>query len=102
MLTDEGSEVVEKGSHEFLVFKAVPAEGLPQAEIKVLILESSGLVCLFAFCLVHNKIIFGGTVGKLVLKIAAKVNDIYCTLSLVNFTDSTGTSSLFIPVGAQT
>ena len=35
VLTDEGSEVVEKGSHEFLVFKAVPPEGLPQAEIKV-------------------------------------------------------------------
>ena len=35
VLTEEGSEVVEKGSHEFLVFQAVPAEGLPQAEIKV-------------------------------------------------------------------
>ena len=35
VLTDEGSEVVEKGSHEFLVFKAVPPEGLPQAEVKV-------------------------------------------------------------------
>lgn len=35
VLTDEGGEVVEKGSHEFLVFKAVPPEGLPQAEVKV-------------------------------------------------------------------
>ena len=35
MITEEGSEVVEKGSHEFLVFQAVPPEGLPQAEIKV-------------------------------------------------------------------
>ena len=35
VLTDEGSEIVEKGSHEFLVFKAVPAEGLLQSEIKV-------------------------------------------------------------------
>lgn len=48
VLTDEGSEVVEKGSHEFLVFKAVPAEGLPQAEIKVLTRESSDLFCFFA------------------------------------------------------
>ena len=35
VLTEEGSEVVGKGSHEFLVFLAVPPEGLPQAEIKV-------------------------------------------------------------------
>ena len=35
MVTEEGSEVVEKGSHEFLVFQAVPPEGLPQEEVKV-------------------------------------------------------------------
>ena len=35
VLTEEGCEVVENGSHEFLVFQAVPTEGLPQAEIKV-------------------------------------------------------------------
>lgn len=35
VLTEEGSEVVEKGSHEFLVFQAVPSDGLSQAEIKV-------------------------------------------------------------------
>ena len=35
VLTEEGSEIVETGSHEFLVFKAVPAEGLLQSEIKV-------------------------------------------------------------------
>ena len=26
---------MEKGSHEFLVFQAIPPEGLPQSEIKV-------------------------------------------------------------------
>ena len=35
VLTEEGSEIIEQGSHEFLVFKAVPAEGLLQSEIKV-------------------------------------------------------------------
>lgn len=35
VVTEEGSEVVEKGSHEFLVFQAVPPEGLPQEEVKV-------------------------------------------------------------------
>lgn len=51
VLTDEGSEVVEKGSHEFLVFKAVPAEGLPQAEIKVLTRESSDRSASLRLCL---------------------------------------------------
>ncbi|KAK7504034.1 hypothetical protein BaRGS_00004766 [Batillaria attramentaria] len=32
-LTDEGSEVAEKGSHEALVFHAVPADGILQAEL---------------------------------------------------------------------
>ncbi|XP_015775509.1 PREDICTED: phenylalanine--tRNA ligase alpha subunit-like [Acropora digitifera] len=36
VVTEEGSEVVEKGSHEFLVFQAVPPEGLPQEEVKKL------------------------------------------------------------------
>ena len=40
VLTEEGSEIVEKGSHEFLVFKAVPTEGLLQSEIKVHTRES--------------------------------------------------------------
>jgi len=44
VLTEEGSEIVEKGSHEFLVFKAVPAEGLLQSEIKV---HTSKLVAMF-------------------------------------------------------
>ena len=35
VVTEEGSEVVEKGSHEFLVFQAVPPEGLLQEEVKV-------------------------------------------------------------------
>lgn len=45
VLTDEGSEIVEKGSHEFLVFKAVPAEGLLQSEIKVHTRESVAMFC---------------------------------------------------------
>lgn len=32
-LTDEGKTVADKGSHEALVFQAVPAEGISQAEI---------------------------------------------------------------------
>lgn len=32
-LTDEGKSVVKNGSHEALVFNAVPASGIPQAEI---------------------------------------------------------------------
>ena len=49
VLTEEGSEIVEKGSHEFLVFKAVPAEGLPQTEIKVHEKESTAMFCSFCF-----------------------------------------------------
>lgn len=47
VLTEEGNEVVEKGSHEFLVFQTVPTEGLPQAEIKVK-QKYSAVVFLFA------------------------------------------------------
>ena len=52
VLTDEGSEIVEKGSHEFLVFEAVPAKGLPQSEIKVHSRESVGMFCSLCFLLI--------------------------------------------------
>lgn len=45
VLTEEGSEIVEQGSHEFLVFKAVPAEGLLQSEIKVHTRKSVVMLC---------------------------------------------------------
>ena len=35
VLTEEGSDIVDKGSHEFHVFKSVPPEGILQSEIKV-------------------------------------------------------------------
>src|SRR3990167_2264903 len=34
-LTQEGSEIVEKGSAEFRVFSAVPAEGITNADLNV-------------------------------------------------------------------
>lgn len=49
VLTEEGSEIVEKGSHEFLVFKAVPAEGLLQSEIKVRTRKSVAMFCSLRF-----------------------------------------------------
>ena len=45
VLTEEGSEIIEQGSHEFLVFKAVPAEGLLQSEIKVHTRKSVAMLC---------------------------------------------------------
>lgn len=55
MLTDEGSEVVEKGSHEFLVFKAVPPEGLPQADIKVQTSQYFDPVCFFTLFITKDR-----------------------------------------------
>lgn len=34
-LTPEGKEVIEKGSHEALVYYAVPSSGISQAELMV-------------------------------------------------------------------
>ena len=34
-LTDEGRDVARTGSHEAKVFNAIPAEGIPQAELMV-------------------------------------------------------------------
>ena len=45
VLTEEGSEIIEQGSHEFLVFKAVPAEGFLQSEIKVHTRKSVAMLC---------------------------------------------------------
>ncbi|KAK3743500.1 hypothetical protein QZH41_020597 [Actinostola sp. cb2023] len=36
VLTDEGVQIVDNGSHEVAVYNAIPAEGLPQAEVKKL------------------------------------------------------------------
>lgn len=35
VLTEEGNEVAERGSHEALVFAAIPPEGILQADVKV-------------------------------------------------------------------
>ena len=34
-LTEEGKEVADRGSHEALVYHAIPADGISQAEIMV-------------------------------------------------------------------
>lgn len=35
VLTEEGNEVAEKGSHEALVYEAIPPDGILQADVKV-------------------------------------------------------------------
>ena len=35
-LTEEGKQVAENGSHEALVYNAIPAEGITQSELMVI------------------------------------------------------------------